>query len=83
MEINGFKGLIAIILRRFGNLERAPAFSPLTSPRNIEQVALLLITEFQFATVPNRGEQIINAVVIFASGVVPVDPTPERFKGCS
>jgi hypothetical protein len=26
MEINRFKGLIAIILRRFGNLERAPKF---------------------------------------------------------
>jgi hypothetical protein len=28
METNRFKGLIAIILRRFGNLERAPKFSP-------------------------------------------------------
>jgi len=28
MEINRFKGLIAIILRRFGNLERAPKFRP-------------------------------------------------------
>jgi hypothetical protein len=27
MEINRFKGLIAIILRRLGNLERAPKFS--------------------------------------------------------
>jgi hypothetical protein len=26
MEINRFKGLTAIILRRFGNLERAPKF---------------------------------------------------------
>jgi len=26
MEINRFKGIIAIILRRFGNLERAPKF---------------------------------------------------------
>jgi len=27
MEINRLKGLIAIILRRFGNLERTPKFS--------------------------------------------------------
>jgi hypothetical protein len=32
-----------------------------------------LITELRFATVPNRGEQILDAVVIFASGIAPVD----------